>query len=244
MSQTIEQFVHRTETASNVASLFREFDVFVGSFGIDVSSYHIIAKNLRAVPLQDGKIRDNFPDNWAKKYVDKHYSDIDPVIAQARREAKPFHWFDVGKKMKLTPAQTEFLCELKAAGLTDGLAVPIFGPEGTMAYFGLGVVNDKLDLGDEKEVEIQFACQQVHNRYLELSKQQGLPGDKPVMLSPRETQILKLAATGLSNNYIAERLGISENTVDTLMRRTFRKLNVHNRISAVLCGVGSGLILP
>ena len=111
-----------------------------------------------------------------------------------------------------------------------------------MAYFGLGVVNDTLELSDEKEVEIQFACQQVHNRYIELT--QEMPDDKPVKLSPRETQILKLAATGLSNNYIADRLGISENTVDTMMRRTFKKLNVKNRISAVLRGVGSGLILP
>ena len=244
MSHTIEQFIHRTEKTKSTDTLFREFDMFVGSFGIDVSSYHIIAKNLRAVPLEDGLIRENFPHDWAKKYIDKHYSDIDPVLAQARREAKPFHWFDVGKKMKLSPAQSDFLDELESAGLTDGLAVPIFGPEGTMAYFGLGVVNDTLNLGDEKEVEIQFACQQVHNRYIELSRNQERPEDKPVKLSPRETQILKLAATGLSNNYIAEHLGISENTVDTLMRRTYRKLNVHNRISAVLQGVGSGLILP
>lgn len=242
MLQSIEQFVQKTEHVKNVAALFREFDVFVGSYGIDVSSYHIIAKNLRAVPIEDGLIRENFPDNWVKRYIEKHYTDIDPVIAQARREAKPFHWFDVGEKVKLSPAQSHFLNELKDAGLTDGLAVPIFGPEGTMAYFGLGVVNDTLNISDEKEVEIQFACQQVHNRYIELT--QELPTDKPVKLSPRETQILELAATGLSNNFIAERLGISENTVDTLMRRTFRKLNVRNRISAVLRGVGSGLILP
>jgi len=139
MSQTIEQFVQKTEKTKNVLTLFREFDLFVGSFGIDVSSYHIIAK-----------------DNWVKKYIEQHYSDIDPVIAQARREAKPFHWFEVSDKVKLTEAQSEFLNELKEAGLTDGLAVPIFGPEGTMAYFGLGVVHDTLDLSDEKEVEIQF----------------------------------------------------------------------------------------
>jgi DNA-binding NarL/FixJ family response regulator len=48
----------------------------------------------------------------------------------------------------------------------------------------------------------------------------------------------------LSNNYIAERLNISENTVDTMLRRVFAKLGVNNRISAVLRGIGSGLILP
>ncbi|MEL7541544.1 MAG: helix-turn-helix transcriptional regulator, partial [Pseudomonadota bacterium] len=63
-------------------------------------------------------------------------------------------------------------------------------------------------------------------------------------LSPREKEVLSLVAAGLSNNFIADRLGISENTVDTMLRRVFAKLSVNNRISAVLKGIGCGLILP
>jgi len=242
MPQSIETFIERTEAQTEIKPLFREFDTFVGSYGIDVTSYHIISRNLRAVPMEDGLIRENFPDDWVKRYIHEHYANIDPVIAQARKEARPFHWFEIEDKVKLSAAQQEFLGELKESGLTDGLAVPIFGPQGTMAYFGLGVVNDTLELAEEKEIELQFACQQVHNRYIEIAVIE--PSQQPAKLSPRETEILKLAATGMSNNYISDRLGISENTVDTIMRRTFKKLGVRNRISAVLRGIGSGLILP
>jgi DNA-binding CsgD family transcriptional regulator len=145
--------------------------------------------------------------------------------------------------VKLTRDQKFFLKELREAGLTDGLAIPIFGPMGTMAYFGLGCVNDQLDLPREQIMELQFACQRTHNKYLEItaSLHTGEPTPK---LSARETEILSLVATGLSNNNIADRLGVTENTVDTILRRAFKKLEVTNRITAVLKGIGAGLILP
>jgi DNA-binding NarL/FixJ family response regulator len=43
-------------------------------------------------------------------------------------------------------------------------------------------------------------------------------------LSPRERQVLSLVQEGLGNRKIAERLGIGEETVKTLLSRIFRKL--------------------
>lgn len=239
---SLEDYIERTQKCISVDDLFRQFDIFVGRYGVDVSSYHIVSENLRSIPIEAGLVRENFPKDWVKQYIDQHYSQIDPVIDQARREARPFHWFEVDKRLNLTDKQKHFLEELKAAGLTDGLAVPVFGPKGTMAYFGLGVVDGALDITEAEEMELQFLCLQTHNRYLELS---NVLAEAPVKkLSPRETEALKLMATGLSNNFIAERMSVSENTVDTMIRRIFAKLSVNNRISAVLRGIGSGLILP
>jgi len=55
---------------------------------------------------------------------------------------------------------------------------------------------------------------------------------------------LTLVAAGLANNAIADRLGVTENTVDTMLRRIFTKFGVNNRISAVLKGIGCGVLLP
>ena len=131
---------------------------------------------------------------------------------------------------------------LKAAGFKGGLAVPLFGPMATIAYFALASTTDDLRLSRQRELELHFACLQTHNRYFQLAHITENPQSRP--LSPREKEVLSLAADGLSNNYIADRLEISENTVDTMMRRVFAKLGVHNRISAVLRGIGSGAILP
>lgn len=240
--QTLESYIEATQACETEEDLFRRFDIFVGSYGVDVSSYHIVSENLRAIPVETGLVRQTFPKDWVKQYMEKHYADIDPVIEQSRREARPFHWFDVDKKLNLSEKQKSFLEELKDSGLTDGIAVPVFGPKGTMAYFGLGTLEDTLDISDADMLELQFACLQTHNRYIDLAHiDEKVPLKR---LSPRETEVLSLVASGLSNNYIAERLGISENTVDTMLRRVFSKLQVNNRISAVLRGIGSGLILP
>lgn len=52
-------------------------------------------------------------------------------------------------------------------------------------------------------------------------------------LSPREQQVLDLAASGLTDEQIAWHLHLSENTVDTYMRRIFDKLGANSRPNAV-----------
>lgn len=240
--QTLETYIEVTQNCETEEALFRQFDIFVASYGADVSSYHILAKNLRAIPIETGLVRQTFANDWVHQYMEQQYADYDPVLEQSRREACPFHWFDVDQKFALNSKQKQFLVELREAGLTDGIAIPVFGPIGTMAYFGVGTVGHTLDLTDAEMLEVQFACFQTHNRYMDLSK---IGEAAPIKrLSPRETEVLSLIASGFSNNYIAERLGISENTVDTMLRRVFIKLGVNNRITAVLRGIGSGLILP
>jgi len=52
-------------------------------------------------------------------------------------------------------------------------------------------------------------------------------------LSPREIEILELAATGASNRSMAKQLFISEATVKTHLVHVYNKLNVDNRTAAI-----------
>ncbi|MDR1294223.1 MAG: response regulator transcription factor [Bifidobacteriaceae bacterium] len=51
--------------------------------------------------------------------------------------------------------------------------------------------------------------------------------------SKREVEVLRLAAEGLSNKEIAERIGVAQSTVKTLLSRMYRKLGVRGRSHAV-----------
>jgi DNA-binding CsgD family transcriptional regulator len=62
-------------------------------------------------------------------------------------------------------------------------------------------------------------------------------------LTNRERQILSLLADGLVNKQIAERLGISVNTVKTHLELLFDKLEVATRAEAVATAVRRGLLL-
>ena len=63
-------------------------------------------------------------------------------------------------------------------------------------------------------------------------------------LSPREMEVLRLAAKGLSAKSIADKLGISVRTVNGHFDSIFNKLGVSSRIEAVLYALSRHLVAP
>lgn len=61
-------------------------------------------------------------------------------------------------------------------------------------------------------------------------------------LSPRERQVLNLVASGRTNREIAKMLGVGDETVKTLLSRTFVKLGARRRAQAVAAAHDRGLL--
>ena len=69
----------------------------------------------------------------------------------------------------------------------------------------------------------------------------GTGGDASV-LTPRELDVLKLVAQGLSNPDIAQRLFLSEHTIHRHLANILRKLGLSSRAAAAAWGVRTGLV--
>jgi DNA-binding NarL/FixJ family response regulator len=63
-------------------------------------------------------------------------------------------------------------------------------------------------------------------------------------LTGREIEVLELMARGLSNTELAERFQVSQATVKTHVARILSKLQVQNRVQAVIAAYEAGLVTP
>lgn len=235
----MHEFFAAMRDARDIEALWQAFSNYFAERGID---------RLTAVHLPPPGASDDeptlvhiqgYPEEWIADYM-KRYRD-DPVPVHVRNHPSPFRWAEVGTMRKLTPGQKEFLSYCTSIGVTDGIAIPVFGPNGRNGYIGIGLSEDQDDVSDAQLGEYQIVAQMAHQRLCEIMT----PSDcEQIKLSPREKEILEWVARGKSNASIAEILGISAHTIDTHLRRTYDKLDVTDRVRAAVRGIGCGLIDP
>ena len=73
---------------------------------------------------------------------------------------------------------------------------------------------------------------------------QPAPAAQPSQLTPRETEVLRLIAKGLTIAEVGELLGISRHTAADYVKEVYRKLSVGNRAEAALEATRLGLLEP
>ncbi|MEJ6394464.1 LuxR family transcriptional regulator [Gymnodinialimonas sp. 2305UL16-5] len=203
--------------------------------GVKMASYHLVTPDAEQVAVAT----DGYPEEWTCKYIEEKLVLVDPIPELASKLARPFYWHEIRDLVPTSsPAANRYLRAREDAKFGDGLAFYVFGPALRNAYVGLGFGVDRIELPPAKVFELQCVAQAGHLRVCDLTP---LPDEAPV-LTKREAEILGWAARGKSNAVISGILQISAHTVDTHMRNIYSKLDVTDRTSAVLRGVGQGII--
>ena len=81
----------------------------------------------------------------------------------------------------------------------------------------------------------------VLGEYRRLAAQPDTSSADAPELTQRETEVLRLVASGLSYKQIAQRLTLSHRTVQNHVQSTLRKLQLHNRVELARYAISRGL---
>ncbi|MHA3738118.1 autoinducer binding domain-containing protein [Pseudomonas sp. Eth.TT006] len=181
----------------------------------------------------------NYPQQWNELYEEKHYINIDPVIAHCNHSMLPIVWTEQ------VYSQTPQLWNAKQQhGLRHGWSQS-FHHESTGLCSTLSFARNTGQLSPLELYE-HFGYMLYASSHLSEVVASTLP--KPLkktsqpQLSTRELEVLQLSALGKTAYEIARILCLSERTVNYHVQNVILKLNVCNKISAVSKASQCGLL--
>lgn len=239
MAETLLDFMAESAKTTSVDALCRLFEHYVGTLGVEAIGYQILPSPFEASDADNQFEYNTFPDLMKDAYLGERLYEHDPVTSRASMALHPQFWFEVEQTTPSTRFSQRIFSLLREAGFVDGLTTPIFGPAGLAAYVACGRFSAPFNLSSMDCRCLQLACNELYAHTLKLEKRTAMT---PPNLSEREIEVLHWLARGKSNAVIADILGVSPHTIDTVMRRAFAKLGASNRIAAVLKALRAGLI--
>lgn len=188
-------------------------------------------------PPPGAVVMTNLPEAWVERYARRNYIDVDPIVAATRRQGTPFRWRHPRLTQNPTPAQARVLAEAVTYGLRDGVTLPIRGPLGLEGSFSIIVDHDNGFESDAVAAALpagEFAYETARR----LLNGQG----EGTQLSPRELQIVRLAARDAKYPEMGASLDISPDTARNTVRNAMKKLGVRSRSQLVLRALEAGVI--
>ncbi|MGN6424393.1 MAG: helix-turn-helix transcriptional regulator [Asticcacaulis sp.] len=236
-----EDFIETTNNIYSVDQLFDRFTEAMQTYGFDRIIFSVPRD--QDLPDDDNRIGlfQNYPDDWQKYYAEKDFARIDPVLQAAGTYPWAFRWRDIERSHALSSRQIRFFRLGEEAGLHNGVGIPLHGDRAQIAGVALAT-SQKLDACRPSLDLVSAYCNQFYLSFKRLRHRREKPEAIVAALSKKEQEILHWVATGISDDEIGRKLNISANTVDTHLRHIYQKLEVNNRVGAVVKGILAGLI--
>jgi DNA-binding CsgD family transcriptional regulator len=123
-------------------------------------------------------------------------------------------------------------------GIGDELMIPCYGHHAINGCMCFSFPYQVTELGDKTREFLEGTAQVAHQRLVSAYFARVM--SRQTKLSRREAEIIGWIAKSKSSTDIATIMNISVATVETYIRRIFKKLNVNNRMSAVIAVLASG----
>lgn len=181
---------------------------------------------------------DAWPREWSLRYFSQGYLQRDPTIELVRRASESFIWSEIGQHCEVSASGRRVMHEATEFLLKDGLTLTFSSLE--RRPIGFSIAGERLDLDASQRRAVELVATFALARAIEICE--GSATRQIVRLSPRQHDVLRWAAEGLTIDEIADRLAVSTHTVDTHLRVVREKLGATSTIRAVAEAFRIGLI--
>jgi DNA-binding CsgD family transcriptional regulator len=218
----------------------------VQALGFDSFAYALTTSNR---PDKEAQVfvYTTMPAEWMMIYDQKAYCEVDPRMQLVARSTMPILWEQRDFRGK-NSRQDEFLNDAAKYGTLSGLIYALYDIShgGFITVFNSTIATvdtARHQLIQRNLPELLAFGHYFHEWFMKSVIDKGIPSRlKDVPLSPREREVLRNVAHGLTTDDIAEKLDISERTVRFHLDSVRTKLGAANRQEAVAMGMQLGLV--
>lgn len=179
---------------------------------------------------------------WVRRYLDKDYLRVDPVVQGCYQRFNPVDWKRLDWSSKAARA---FQADALAHGVgNQGFSVPIRGPNGQFAVFTVSHGCDDaawVAFTEKNRRALILIAHYFNHKALHFE-----PNRTPAQaqtLSPREVDAMTFLAMGYNRAQVADTLSISEHTLRVYIESARLKLGAANTTHAVARALTRGLIV-
>ena len=188
------------------------------------------------------------PREWVTLYGERGYIEVDPRVTRTYNRNLPLVW-DAAEYERDALCR-DFLRDAARFGVCSGVAISFRDPDHGRVLVAVNSRITPVDAARRRFVarrlgDFVLLAMAFHDFFMA-----HLVAYKPSLmmrvapLSPRQAQCLEMAATGLTSEDIALKLGIKPRTANFHFGKIVTKLGVLNRKEAIAMGMARGLIRP
>ncbi len=230
------------------ADLMPEITSVVHQFGFSSFTYWAAT---RSTLIFEGRTYEvtTRPSEWATRYDDKAYVEIDPRIGAALAQTLPVIW---ERRTWSGRAQSvdAFLDDAAKFGIGSGVCIPIHDPSFGVGRFDFDSETQHMNIARQGEIkealgDFSLIGRFLHDLFATAIKRNDLPSRSIGMpLSEREQECLDLATRGLTTDQLARQLGIDLWMVNIHFDSIRAKLGCANRDEAIAYALKKGRCMP
>ncbi len=189
------------------------------------------------------KTFNTYPKPWERIYLSADYSNIDPVVTQAKRKGDVFFWTADDWRPRGSSELRRFRDESIEHGIRCGVTIPVEGSYGTSMMLTFASPERKVDL------PVAFDPKRAVQLVMMIHYRLKMIGGKTTLnprhaLSPREMDCLIWAAKGKNTLTTANLVGIAFRTVQHHLDKARGKLGAESVPQLVAIAKDRGLLPP